>query len=74
MPKGKAKDESIPAAKPTAPVAEEEQTNMQEVEDRILVCSSLHDDLSLSVSKLLMVFRVYSSHRTLQIMMLHETR
>ncbi|KAH6913816.1 GTP-binding protein 1 [Coprinopsis sp. MPI-PUGE-AT-0042] len=36
MPKGKAKDESIPASKPDAPVAEEEQTNMQEVEDRIL--------------------------------------
>lgn len=36
MPKGKAKDESLPAPKPTAPVAEEEQTNMQEVEDRIL--------------------------------------
>jgi hypothetical protein len=41
MPKGKAKDESIPAPKPGAQVAEEEQTNMQEVEDRILVCNTL---------------------------------
>lgn len=72
MPKGKAKEESISTPKPDAPAAEEAQTNMQEVEDRILVRHI--PAIIFTQAGSLTYHRVFFSRRPLQIMMLRETK